>query len=85
MRQYCRPPHCKLIRKPDPCAAVIDRLRSGWSPEPIAGRLKQEGQPHRVCHEPIYRYVADTAMAGTVPYLGIEIDDGPAVSKAIDL
>ena len=36
--------------------AVVDRLRAGWSPEQIAGRLRVEpGAPHRLCHETIYR------------------------------
>ena len=37
---------------------VIERLKAGWSPQQIAGRLKQEadGGP-TVCHETIYRHV----------------------------
>ena len=48
----------KLHRHPQLCHVVIDRLKAGWSPEQIAGRLKIEpdGQ-HRLCHETIYRYV----------------------------
>ena len=37
---------------------VIQRLKNGWTPEQIAGRLKIE--PHAkatVCHETIYQYV----------------------------
>lgn len=39
-------------------AYVFDKLRCGWSPEQIAGRLKREnhGQP-MICHETIYRYI----------------------------
>jgi len=48
----------KLIRHPDLRDAVIDRLKEGWSPEQIAGRLKIEpDSPHRLCHETIYQYV----------------------------
>lgn len=47
----------KLIRLDDLRDAVIDRLKEGWSPEQIAGRLKFEDQPYRVCHETIYAYV----------------------------
>lgn len=50
----------KLARHPNLRAAVIDRLRVGWSPEQIAGRLKVEpvsGPHHRLCHETIYRFV----------------------------
>jgi IS30 family transposase len=37
---------------------VVERLEAGWSPQQIAGRLKQEA-PDRasVCHETIYRHV----------------------------
>src|SRR3954453_6606714 len=39
-------------------AHVVERLEAGWSPQQIAGRLKQEadGGP-AVCHETIYRHV----------------------------
>lgn len=47
----------KLIRHPGLCAAVLDRLKEGWSPEQIAGRLKLASSRPRVCHETIYRYV----------------------------
>lgn len=48
--------HCKLIRYPDVKAAVLDRLKEGWSPEQIAGRMKLEAHPIRVSHETIYRF-----------------------------
>ena len=37
---------------------VTERLRAGWSPQQIAGRLRREadGGP-TVCHETIYRHV----------------------------
>ena len=48
----------KLERHAELAAAVIDRLRAGWSPEQIAGRLRVEpAAPHRLCHETIYRFV----------------------------
>ena len=39
-------------------AHVIERLKAGWSPQQIAGRLRHEadGGP-TVCHETIYRHV----------------------------
>lgn len=38
--------------------AVVDRLKAGWSPEQIAGRLKAEPvAPYRLCHETIYRFI----------------------------
>ena len=48
----------KLERHAELRDAVIDRLRAGWSPEQIAGRLRVEpAAPHRLCHETIYRFV----------------------------
>ena len=48
----------KLHQHPQLCHVVIDRLKAGWSPEQIAGRLKREPHStHRLCHETIYRYV----------------------------
>jgi IS30 family transposase len=40
-------------------AHVVGRLRDGWSPQRIAGRLKREptGGGASVCHETIYRHV----------------------------
>src|SRR4051794_5912950 len=39
-------------------AHVTERLKAGWSPQQIAGRLKQEaGSRESVCHETIYRHV----------------------------
>lgn len=47
----------KLIQIPKLLVAVIDQLKTGWTPEQIAGRLKQENAPHQVSHETIYAYV----------------------------
>lgn len=47
----------KLIRLKDLRAHVIDRLKTGWTPEQIAGRLGYDGQPIRVSHETIYAYI----------------------------
>ena len=47
----------KLVRLPELRDAVIDRLKEGWSPEQIAGRLRFEGQSVTVSHETIYAYV----------------------------
>ena len=48
--------HRKLVRHPNVKAAVVDRLKEGWSPEQIAGRMKLEDHPIRVSHETIYRF-----------------------------
>ena len=48
----------KLERHEDLRNEVIGRLKNGWSPEQIAGRLKIEPRaPYRICHETIYQYV----------------------------
>ena len=37
---------------------VVEKLRAGWSPEQISGRLKKENKDKAViCHETIYRYI----------------------------
>jgi len=41
---------------------VRDKLRLGWSPEEIAGRLKRKNNSQTViCHETIYRYIYSSA------------------------
>lgn len=47
----------KLIRLDALRDHVIDRLKEGWTPEQIAGRLGYDAQPVRVSHETIYAYV----------------------------
>lgn len=48
----------KLLRDPHLCAAVIDRLKDGWSPEQISGRLRIiSGSSARLSHETIYQFV----------------------------
>lgn len=46
----------KLIRHLEIKAAVEDALKSGWSPEQVAGRMRLERHPIRVSHETIYRF-----------------------------
>ncbi len=48
--------HRKMIVHPELKAAIEDRLKAGWSPEQIAGRMRLERHPMRVSHETIYRY-----------------------------
>jgi IS30 family transposase len=38
-------------------AYVIEKLREGWSPEQIAGRLRKEHGGTVICHETIYRFI----------------------------
>jgi IS30 family transposase len=36
---------------------VLDRLKHGWSPEQIAGRLKQQKAAPTISYESIYRFI----------------------------
>lgn len=47
----------KLIRYPALRELIIERIKDGWTPEQIAGRLRYENAPVRVCQETIYRFV----------------------------
>ncbi|WP_394199099.1 IS30 family transposase [Litoreibacter albidus] len=48
----------KLEQHEDLRNEVIGKLKTGWSPEQITGRLKIEPcAPYRICHETIYQYV----------------------------
>jgi len=38
-------------------AYVIQKLHIGWTPELIAGRLKEVNPEHRICYESIYQYI----------------------------
>ncbi len=54
--QKRRGSRCKLARDKELRDAVLDRLKTGWSPEQISGRLRLEEHPKRICHETIYRF-----------------------------
>jgi IS30 family transposase len=46
------------LKSPFVYSYVVAKLRSGWSPEQIAGRLKKNRKGKTVlCHETIYRYI----------------------------
>lgn len=45
------------LKDPRIYAYVLDKLRCGWSPEQIAGRLHREQGKRLICHETIYRYI----------------------------
>lgn len=38
-------------------AYVLEKLRDGWSPEQIAGRLRKKHGKTVICHETIYRFI----------------------------
>jgi IS30 family transposase len=48
--------HRKMIVFPELKVAIEDRLKAGWSPGQIAGRMRLERHPIRVSHETIYRF-----------------------------
>lgn len=48
---------------------IISKLRCGWSPEQIAGRLKRKHGKTIVCHETIYRYIYSHPEKQLVQYL----------------
>lgn len=47
----------KLDRYPETKRHTIEKLKIGWSPEAIAGRIKLEGTSLGVCAESIYQFV----------------------------
>jgi IS30 family transposase len=48
---------CKLQRLSTLRGQVHGNLAMGWSPQQIAGRLRQDGSKHTISHETIYRYI----------------------------
>ena len=58
MAQRCRVRLAKLQRDPALQEHVVARLRDGWSPQQIAGRLRLDRHPvGYACHETIYRHI----------------------------
>jgi transposase, IS30 family len=47
----------KLERDESLRSAILERLKQGWSPEQIAGRLAREQAQPSVSHETIYRFI----------------------------
>jgi len=43
-------------------AYVLEKLKDGWSPEQIAGRLQIENDKRIICHETIYRFIYTKAL-----------------------
>ena len=56
MYERRRAGHHKLVLHPELKIAIEDRLKAGWSPEQIAGRMRLECHRVRVSHETIYRF-----------------------------
>ncbi|TDQ60451.1 IS30 family transposase [Maritalea mobilis] len=47
----------KLIRFPDLCRRIVEKIKIGWTPEQIANRMIYEDVQPRVYQETIYRYI----------------------------
>jgi len=45
------------LKNPAVFLYVREKLRKGWSPEIIAGRIKLDLPKEKICHETIYRYI----------------------------
>ena len=52
----------KLMRHPGVRELIIERIKDGWGPEQIAGRLIYEKAPVRVCHA-----LPDRVLRSNVP------------------
>lgn len=53
------------LKNPDVYEYVTEKLRDGWSPDQIAGRLKKDHRKDRywhICHETIYRWIYEPAQ-----------------------
>ena len=50
----------KLVRFSNVRQSVIDRIKHGWSPQQIAGRMRLERHPISVSHETIYKFAYST-------------------------
>ena len=62
----------ELLKKPGIRSYVYTKLRLGWSPEQIAGRLPDDRPGMSISHEAIYQYVYHPMMRrreNLVPYL----------------
>ena len=47
----------RLKRRPELGELVLDRLKAGWSPEQVSGRLALEAGEPVISHESIYRFI----------------------------
>ena len=47
----------KLERNDELRTRVLDALKNGWSPEQVAGRLRQQNAALTISHETIYRFI----------------------------
>lgn len=54
MRERAKRTH---LKSPETKQYVIDKIKLGWTPELISGRLKLDNDIDYVCHESIYQYI----------------------------
>lgn len=56
------------LKNPDVYEYVTEKLRDGWSPDQIAGRLRRDHLKDRhwqICHETIYRWIYEPSQLKT--------------------
>ena len=70
---------CRKWKKPQklivdsPCYKyVLDKLKNGWAPEQISGRMRILKLPYSICHETIYQYVYRHAKPHIFYYLPMQ-------------
>lgn len=54
-RKHRRP--TKLVVDSNCYKYVLSKLKQGWSPEQISGRMRLLNLPYQLCHESIYQYI----------------------------
>ena len=54
-RRHCKA--SKLHKNQNLNKFVIEKLKIGWSPQQIAGRINREAGRTVICHESIYQYI----------------------------
>jgi len=52
-----KPDRRKIIEGSSLYHYIADRIKRGWSPEQISGRMKIRNKPFYCCHETIYAYI----------------------------
>lgn len=62
----------KLVVNSNGYKYVMEKLKEGWSPEQISGRMKKLSLPYRICHETIYQYIYRHAQAKIYYYLPMQ-------------
>ena len=50
----------KILATPELRDYIVAKMHENWSPEQVAGRMKEEKKPFYVCHETIYQFVYST-------------------------